>query len=327
MRRHNSGLPVTIPRINGVRSSSSLAQHPIYASGVSLSDVVASARSALGEDGFRTAAMSLAAAAAVGVCWATTSLFRSSTPAGRASRRARRGTVPADRAAARRQRRRARRARLLAEARRGRSDDLLVNVSSPVPATPAPGARPPRRSALADGVSPDAQGQTPPPTEEAPRPARARRADGARPSARAALVLETAADDENAASAANAPALAAARAGPSAKGGDLTCGADPKCARSPPAAYGSDSEREADDELGERLIELVQDAEDIGELLSLVGLEKYEKVFRREEIDLPALQLLTEQHLKELPIPIGPRVKLLEIVDALKEDRRGGADP
>ena len=56
---------------------------------------------------------------------------------------------------------------------------------------------------------------------------------------------------------------------------------------------------------------------DLTEWLEGLGLGKYAPAFREQEIDFDLLPLLTEQDLKELGLPIGPRRKLLEATEGL----------
>jgi hypothetical protein len=51
---------------------------------------------------------------------------------------------------------------------------------------------------------------------------------------------------------------------------------------------------------------------DLGEWLRSLGLERYEAVFRESAIDADVLHDLTEEHLRELGIPLGARLKLLK---------------
>jgi hypothetical protein len=53
---------------------------------------------------------------------------------------------------------------------------------------------------------------------------------------------------------------------------------------------------------------------DIESWLRSLGLEKYEAVFRDNEIDEAVLHKLTEDHLRELGVPLGARLKLLDIL-------------
>ena len=61
---------------------------------------------------------------------------------------------------------------------------------------------------------------------------------------------------------------------------------------------------------------------DIGGWLRSLGLEKYEAVLRNNEIDEAVLHKLTEEHLRELGLPLGARLKLLDAIAA-----RGTAVP
>src|SRR5918994_6868601 len=56
---------------------------------------------------------------------------------------------------------------------------------------------------------------------------------------------------------------------------------------------------------------------DIAAWLRGLGLERYELVFRDNEIDAAVLPELTDEHLKELGLPLGPRLKLLKAIAAL----------
>jgi hypothetical protein len=51
--------------------------------------------------------------------------------------------------------------------------------------------------------------------------------------------------------------------------------------------------------------------------LRSLGLEKYEAVLRDNEIDEAVLHTLTEDHLRELGLPLGARLKLLDAIAAL----------
>ena len=50
-----------------------------------------------------------------------------------------------------------------------------------------------------------------------------------------------------------------------------------------------------------------------------LGLERYEPAFRENEIDAEVLPELTEAHLATLGLPLGPRLKLLKTIAALRE--------
>ena len=58
---------------------------------------------------------------------------------------------------------------------------------------------------------------------------------------------------------------------------------------------------------------------DIGAWLRDLGLERYEPAFREHEIDAAVLPALTEAHLATLGLPLGPRLKLLQAIAALRE--------
>jgi class 3 adenylate cyclase len=56
---------------------------------------------------------------------------------------------------------------------------------------------------------------------------------------------------------------------------------------------------------------------DVGDWLRSLGLEQYEAVFRENAIDDRVLHDLTENHLREIGIPLGARLKLLKAIAAL----------
>ena len=59
---------------------------------------------------------------------------------------------------------------------------------------------------------------------------------------------------------------------------------------------------------------------DIEDWLRGLGLERYAKSFRDNEIDAAVLPRLTDEHLKELGLPLGPRLKLLAAIATLHDD-------
>jgi hypothetical protein len=61
----------------------------------------------------------------------------------------------------------------------------------------------------------------------------------------------------------------------------------------------------------------------IGGWLQSLGLEQYEAVFRENAIDADVLHDLTEDHLREMGLPLGARLKLLKAISALAP----GAEP
>ncbi|HKF08167.1 MAG TPA: AAA family ATPase, partial [Xanthobacteraceae bacterium] len=62
---------------------------------------------------------------------------------------------------------------------------------------------------------------------------------------------------------------------------------------------------------------------DIGGWLQSLGLEQFEAVFRENAIDADVLHDLTEDHLREMGLPLGARLKLLKAISALAS----GAEP
>ena len=59
---------------------------------------------------------------------------------------------------------------------------------------------------------------------------------------------------------------------------------------------------------------------DIASWLTRLGLDKYVRVFTENEIDLDALRHLSEDDLKELGLPVGPRRKVLAAIAGLVDD-------
>src|SRR3546814_2551221 len=51
--------------------------------------------------------------------------------------------------------------------------------------------------------------------------------------------------------------------------------------------------------------------------LTALGLEQYIEVFRKEEVDLQGLTLLSELDLKDMGLPLGPRKRLLSAIASL----------
>jgi class 3 adenylate cyclase/predicted ATPase len=58
---------------------------------------------------------------------------------------------------------------------------------------------------------------------------------------------------------------------------------------------------------------------DLGSWLRSLGLEQYEAAFREKAIDDTLLPDLTEDHLREIGVPLGARIKLLKAIAALTE--------
>src|SRR5262249_13691200 len=56
---------------------------------------------------------------------------------------------------------------------------------------------------------------------------------------------------------------------------------------------------------------------DLGDWLRSLGLEQYEAVFRENAIDADVLHDLTDDHLRELGLPLGARLRFLKAISAL----------
>ena len=59
---------------------------------------------------------------------------------------------------------------------------------------------------------------------------------------------------------------------------------------------------------------------DLGNWLRTLGLESFEGKFRENAIDETVLPDLTEDHLRELGLPLGARIKLLKAIKALSTE-------
>ena len=66
---------------------------------------------------------------------------------------------------------------------------------------------------------------------------------------------------------------------------------------------------------------------DIGAWLRGLGLERYEPVFRDNEVDAAVVPELTDEHLKELGLPLGPRLRLLKAIAALRKGTPSSETP
>src|SRR5215475_5942927 len=53
---------------------------------------------------------------------------------------------------------------------------------------------------------------------------------------------------------------------------------------------------------------------DVGSWLGSLGLDQYEDLFRENEIEADILPELTDQHLKDLGVPLGHRLRLLRAI-------------
>ena len=61
---------------------------------------------------------------------------------------------------------------------------------------------------------------------------------------------------------------------------------------------------------------------DLGNWLRTLSLERFEATFRENAIDETVLSDLTEDHLRELGLPLGARIKLLKAIAALPKKPR-----
>ncbi len=66
---------------------------------------------------------------------------------------------------------------------------------------------------------------------------------------------------------------------------------------------------------------------DVGTWLRGLGLGQYESAFRDSEIELDVLPELTDQHFKDLGIPLGHRLKMLRAIRELAGDAADKAQP
>ncbi|HEX2136934.1 MAG TPA: adenylate/guanylate cyclase domain-containing protein, partial [Microvirga sp.] len=66
---------------------------------------------------------------------------------------------------------------------------------------------------------------------------------------------------------------------------------------------------------------------DVGTLLRGLGLERYDQAFRDNDVDAEVLPELTDEHLRELGLPLGPRLKLLKAIDALRDRSAPAGEP
>ena len=66
---------------------------------------------------------------------------------------------------------------------------------------------------------------------------------------------------------------------------------------------------------------------DLGTLLRNQGLERFEKAFRDNAIDESVLPHLTQDHLRELGLPLGARIKLLAAIAGLTKEAQGQLPP
>ncbi|NXT26438.1 DDHD2 Phospholipase, partial [Syrrhaptes paradoxus] len=79
-------------------------------------------------------------------------------------------------------------------------------------------------------------------------------------------------------------------------------------------------------EEGSRTTSSNRGVEEVQEILKKLELSEYCGVFEREKMDRHALFLCTEKNLKEMGIPLGPRMKILHYISSEMETQRG-AEP
>ncbi|NWI18435.1 DDHD2 Phospholipase, partial [Crypturellus soui] len=83
-----------------------------------------------------------------------------------------------------------------------------------------------------------------------------------------------------------------------------------------------DDERGAE---GSRAASSPGGAEQVREILKTLELSEYSEVFEKEKMDRQALFLCTEQNLKEMGIPLGPRMKILHYISSKREAQQRDA--
>jgi class 3 adenylate cyclase len=66
---------------------------------------------------------------------------------------------------------------------------------------------------------------------------------------------------------------------------------------------------------------------DVGDWLRALGLSQYEAAFRESEIEADVLPELTEQHLKDLGVSLGSRLRMLRSIRELARDATVKAQP
>src|SRR5215813_2860967 len=66
---------------------------------------------------------------------------------------------------------------------------------------------------------------------------------------------------------------------------------------------------------------------DVGTWLRSLGLDQYELLFREQAIEADILPELTDQHLSELCIPLGHRLRILRAIRELADDGPSAAEP
>ena len=75
--------------------------------------------------------------------------------------------------------------------------------------------------------------------------------------------------------------------------------------------------------LEEQRMSASQSPSSVTELLSQLGLAKYGEMFLQNDIDLPLLLTMSDQHLRQIGITkLGPRRKLTAAIDRIKEEKK-----
>src|SRR5215472_1546277 len=65
---------------------------------------------------------------------------------------------------------------------------------------------------------------------------------------------------------------------------------------------------------------------DVGTWLASLGLDQYTALFREHEIEADVLAELTDQHLSDLGVPLGHRLRMLRAIAELASDGRPAPD-
>ncbi|KFQ27734.1 Phospholipase DDHD2, partial [Merops nubicus] len=78
-------------------------------------------------------------------------------------------------------------------------------------------------------------------------------------------------------------------------------------------------EEDEHSEEGSRTASSTRGMEEIKEILEKLELSEYRDVFEKEKMDRQALFLCTEENLKEMGIPLGPRMKILHYISSQRE--------
>ena len=66
---------------------------------------------------------------------------------------------------------------------------------------------------------------------------------------------------------------------------------------------------------------------DVGTWLGSLGLDQYENLFREHAIDADILPELSDQHLKDIGVPLGHRLRMLRAIRELGTEAEQDSDP